>query len=50
MYVNQLIIMFWVSCHRLAEGGFEWLGSASISIVENKNQMIMYKVLKINTG
>lgn len=27
MYVNQLIIMFWVCCHRLAEGGVEWLGN-----------------------
>ena len=26
MYVNQLIIMFSVCCHRLAESGFEWQG------------------------
>jgi len=25
MFVNQAIIMLGVSCHRLAEGGVEWL-------------------------
>lgn len=48
MYVNQLIIMFLVSCHRLAKGGFEWPGSASIYIVVNRNQMKKYIVVKIN--
>jgi hypothetical protein len=50
MYVNQLIIMFLVSCHRLAKGGCEWLGSASISIVENKKQMKNNKKVKISIG
>ena len=50
MYVNQLIIMFWVCCHRLAKGGVEWQGNASIFLVENKTQMKKNKVVKINIG